>query len=153
MSAAPMLVGLILDTPPSPVAARRVPVRAHLRRVTGSEAPTGAERKDTALVKHASRVVLHRAIEYVREHLRALYRERAARSSESAFVTADDVERVLREWSACPDEAKPAFGPQRWRGAVFRGPGWRQTGRTVPSLRPHMNGTALPCWIPTETTR
>lgn len=133
---------------------RRVPVRAHLRTVTTTPAQpplTGAERRDAALDKHAAKEWTHGAVAYVRAQLVALYRQRLTRS-DGAYVTADDVEAVLREWPACPPEAQPANGPQHWRGTVFRGKGWRQTGRTVPSARPHMNATALPCWVPTDST-
>lgn len=147
----PLLAMLSLDEPSAPVRARRVPVRAHLRRVTGAEPAGGDERRDTALLKLEAKQATQRAVAYVRTQLRQLYRLRAMRSPD-AYVTADDVERILRDWPQCPDEAKASHGPQHWRGTVFRGPGWRHTGRTVPSLRPHMNATALPCWIPTERT-
>jgi hypothetical protein len=139
--------------PPAPIVvpARRVPVRAHLRSVTGPTPASGPERRDRALNDLAARAATQRAVAYVRERLIALYHERAARTSDP-YVTADDVEAMLREWPECPDEAKPSHGPQHWRGTVFRGKGWRQTGRHVPSTRPHMNATALPCWALTHPT-
>jgi hypothetical protein len=131
---------------------RRVPVRAHLRTVRGQAGPTGAERRDAALEQHESRAVVQQCVAYVRDELRALHASRKAASPDPSdhYVTADDVESVLRKWADCPDEAKHTHGPQMWRGTVFRGKGWRQTGAYVPSVRPHMNATALPCWEPVD---
>lgn len=151
-AAQPLLpvVEVIPSLPPS--RARRVPVRAHLRRVAGTAAPaTGAERRDAALVALESRAVTKTAREYVRRKLVALYESRRATMTDP-YVTADDVESILRDWPNCPDEAKPSHGPQHWRGTVFRGRGWQQTGRAVPSLRPHLHATALPCWRPVPLT-
>lgn len=127
----------------------RVAVRAHRRRVDGPPPPTGAERRNAALLEHESKKVTQQVLGYVRSQLVALYHARALTMTKP-YVTADDVETILRDWPDCPDEAKPSHGPQHWRGTVFRGRGWRQTGQTVPSLRPHMNATALPCWEPVE---
>ena len=147
----PLLPIAELAPAPKPPRARRVPVRAHLRTVAGaSTPPTGAERRDTALLKLEAKEVTVAAREYVRAKLVALYESRTLTMREP-YVTADDVETILRDWPECPDEAKPAHGPQHWRGTVFRGRGWKQTGRVVPSLRPHMNATALPCWRPVLT--
>lgn len=146
----PLMPLLQLDESPAPPRPRRVPVRAHLRRVTGPAVPSGAELRDSALLQLEAKQAVQAAVAYVRPKLVALYQERAARDPEGAFVTADDVERILREWHRCPDEAKAEHGPQHWRGLVFRAKGWRQTGRTVPSLRPHMRATQLPAWRYTD---
>jgi hypothetical protein len=138
------------DFAPAVASRRRVPVRAHLRTVGGVTPPSGAERKEAALDAHESRAVTQRMVAYVRRELRTIYARRLALLGDGAFVTADDVEDVLRLWPECPTEAQPSHGPQHWRGTVFRGKGWRQTGRTVPSRRPHMNATALPTWAPTN---
>ena len=141
------------EAAPAPAPQRKVPVRAHLRTVGGDAPPSGQERKAKVLDSHQAREVTHRCVAYVRAELRGLYRSRVIVSpfASDHYVTADDVETILGDWADCPDEAKPSHGPQHWRGAVFRGKGWRQIpGRTVPSVRPHMNATALPCWEPTD---
>lgn len=131
----------------------RVPVRAHRRTIAGPAAPTGRERKEAALDRLAARDVTRRVVAYVRGELRAIYRRRVALLGDDAWVTADDVEDVLRLWPDCPKEAQPAHAKQFWRGCVFRGNGWRQIhGRTEPSRRDHMNGTAMPLWVPTDLT-
>lgn len=129
-----------------------VPVRAHRRTIGGSAKPSGVERKDAALDRHETKAMVQRVVAYVREELRTIYRRRFELTGDDAGVTADDVEDVLRLWPACPKEAQPAHAPQMWRGTVFRGKGWRLTGRSVPSRRPHMNGTQMPCWAPTDET-
>lgn len=129
----------------------RVPVRAHRRTVDGPPPTSGAVRRDVTLAALETRAATQQAVAYVRRELRALYRSRLA-TTRDASVTADDVEDVLHAWPDCPDEAKPSHGPQHWRGAVFRGKAWRQTGRSVPSTRAHLKATALPCWIPTTET-
>lgn len=140
------------DFAPTDLAARRrVPVRAHLRTVGGVTPPSGAERKEAALDALAAKEVTQRMVAYVRSELRTIYARRLALLGDSACVTADDIDVVLRCWPECPAEAQPAHGPQHWRGTVFRGKGWRLTNRTVRSVRPHMNSTSLPCWIATDT--
>lgn len=139
-------------TPVTPVVpiTHKVPVRAH-RRTIGAPPPlTGRQRRDAALDTLATREATQGAVAYVRAQLLALYRSRGA-TDRDAYVTADDIETVLRDWPDCPKEAQPAHGPQFWRGTVFR-KGWRQTGKSVPSDRPHLHATAMPCWVPTDST-
>lgn len=141
-------------TPVVPITTpRRVSVRAHLRTVGGEAPPSGHERKEAALDTLAARAVTQRMVAYVRGELRAIYRRRMALlGPDAAHVTADDVEDVLRLWADCPKEGQPAHAKQFWRGTVFRGKGWRQLrGRTEPSRRDHMNATAMPLWVPTDT--
>lgn len=140
----PLLAYLAVDEAPA-VPPRRVPVRAHSRRVTGEAPTTGKEDRDAALMHHEARAAVRGALEYVRTKLRELYRSRLARSTD-AFVTADDIETILRNWPLCPDEATTSYGPQHWRGSVFRERGWQLTGTSVPALRKHMRATTLPAW-------
>lgn len=141
---------LLIDIDETPVdRPRRVPVRAHLRKVAGAETPSGIERANRVLIDFEARKATQGAIAYVRANLAELY-EKRVRSRGPAFVTADDIDTILREWPQCPDEAKAEHGPQHWRGTVFRNRAWVQTGQSVPALRKHMNGTSLPCWKPAQ---
>lgn len=128
-----------------------VPVRAHMRAVPGEAPPSGRERRDAALAGHETRDASARALAYVREQLAWLYRSRVRALPsypEKHGVTADDADRILRAWPQFPKELLE-LPKQNWKGAVFR-TGWVRTGRHVPSVRPHMNATDLPCWRPVD---
>lgn len=136
--------------PVAPTVTHKTTVRAHRRTVAGPPPLSGRQRRDAALDDLAAREVNQRVVAYVRTQLVALYRSRLTTDRDAA-VTADDIETVLRDWPDCPKEAQPAHGPQFWRGTVFR-TGWRQTGKSIPSVRPHLHATSLPCWVPTDAT-
>lgn len=129
-------------TEPAPV--RLVEVAAHMRRVAGAPKPSAAERRDVALDALEAKKDVREAVVYVRAQLLTLYRSRKA-SDPEASVNADDVEGILHRWARCPTSIRESTG--HWKGTIFRG-GWAKTGRYVESTRPHMNGTALPCWRP-----
>jgi hypothetical protein len=140
-----LLTGEPLDGP-----TYRTPVRAYTRRVKGDAPPSGAERRNAALAQLEAKDAVKSAKEYVRAKLRALYDSRAAVDPAQAFVTADDVEAILRDWPQCP--AVLRRGPQKWRGTVFAGKGWALTGRTVPSTRPEMRAHRNPAWRPVDAS-
>ena len=124
-----------------------VPVRAHTRRVRGEAPPSGAERRDAALSAHEQHEAKAVALAYVREKLEALYRERALASrwtGEEPGVTADDADRILREWPEYP-RALATMG-NNWRGSIWRPSVWEKTGRSITAKRGHMHATSLPCW-------
>jgi hypothetical protein len=132
---------------------RRVIVRAHRRWVTGDAPPSGAERRDAALDTHERSAATRTALTYVRAKLAELYALRCRIPTWKAdpYVTADDVESILAEWAACPAEILE-LPTQKWRGQIFR-TGWKKTGGSVESTRPHMRATSLPCWRPVEGAR
>jgi hypothetical protein len=132
---------------PDPVT-HQVEVRAHLRAVPGERPATGAERRDAALAGHETRDASSRALAYVRDKLAELYRSRVRALPsfpERHFVTADDADRILREWPQFPKELLE-LPKQNWRGAIFTRGTWERTGRLVSSKREHLNATDLPCW-------
>lgn len=132
---------------PEPVT-HQVEVRAHLRAVPGERPATGAERRDAALAGHETRDASSRALAYVRDKLAELYRSRVRALPsfpEKHGVTADDADRILKEWPQFPRELL-ALPKQNWRGAIFNPRHWEKTGQSVPAKRGHMNATTLPLW-------
>lgn len=132
-------------TPEAPPVTHEVPVRAHMRAVPGDAPPTGKELRAAALEAHEADEAKRSAVTYLRAQLAALYRTRCVTPAwrMDPFVTADDIEQLLRHWSACPKVLHEI--PGHWKGSVFRA-GWVQTGKSVPSVRPRMHATTLPCW-------
>lgn len=130
---------------PEPVV-HQVEVRAHLRSIPGERPATGAERRDAALSDHLADDAKRTAVTYLRTELEALYRTRCVdpKWRTDPFVTADDIEHLLRHWAACPSVLHEI--PGHWKGSVFNRSTWMQTGRSVNSIRPRMNATSLPCW-------
>jgi hypothetical protein len=132
---------------PEPVT-HQVEVRAHLRSVSGQAPPSGRDRRDTALAGHEGREASAVALAYVREKLAELYRSRVRALPsfpEKHGVTADDADRILKEWPQFPRELL-ALPKQNWRGAIFTAKHWERTGRMVRSAREHLNATDLPVW-------
>lgn len=109
----------------------------------------GEQRKEKALKRHeeSSRAPL---IRFLRTRLMFLYKERAfdQRHNPSAdiFVTADDAVRILKDRNIVPTDDDGEDEPRNWLGALFKNPGWRYTGRSVPSLRKELNGRHVRCW-------
>lgn len=145
---------------------RRTEVRAHLRRVAGSPLPSGAARKDAAQEAHELAPFKREAIAYLRRELVFVYdrRMRQWRASgvwhpfsidsqktaamyDEPYLTADDVDAVLREWPRRPRILDTING--QWKGPTFK-VGFEKTGRSVESRRPHMKATTLPCWRPVK---
>ena len=134
------------DTQPAPVT-HRVEVRAHIRTIDGPPPPSGAQLRQEALQKHETDRIKQIAIRHVRSALVALWveRDRDAIRWPIAYVNADDVDRILRQWASCPRELHDL--PGHWKGAIFQGPTWQKlVGQDRPSVRPHMHGTNLPSW-------
>jgi hypothetical protein len=124
-----------------------VPVRAHMRTVKGAKP---ADALPGVMASFDADDSVQRAKAYVREKLAELYRERCnafrmGAQSVEGYVTADDADRLLREWPQFPKDLLSRES-QAWRGSIFRGGGWYKTGRHVNATRAHMNGTELPCW-------
>lgn len=135
--------------PSEPAPTHVVPVRAHLRRVPGEGPPSGADRRDAALAAHEADEAKGTAIAYLRTELAKLYHERRSASlfgeaRVTVGVTADDIDALLHRWSACPRVLHEI--PGLWKGTVFRGGEWVQTGERIRSSRPHMRATELPVW-------
>jgi hypothetical protein len=132
---------------PEPIT-HAVPVRAHMRAVPGEAPPSGRERRDAALAGHETRDASAKALAYVRGKLAELYRSRVRALPsfpERHGVTADDADRILREWPQFPKELLE-LPKQNWRGAIFNPRQWEKTGQSVPATRDHMNSTTLPLW-------
>lgn len=118
----------------------------------------GEKRKEKALEKHeqSGRAPL---IRYLRAELKKLQADRDRQRIErlfgknpvptidnQTFVTADDAVRILRESKVVPTNDDGTEEERNWMGALFKEPGWRYTGRTVPSLRDESNGRHVRCW-------
>jgi hypothetical protein len=110
----------------------------------------GQERKEKALKRHeeSGRAPL---IRFLRRELRKLYEARVRDIPGGAmpqipFVTADDAVRILRGSRVVPQTDDGKDEPRNWMGAIFKEPGWRYTGRSVPSLRKEANGRHVRCW-------
>ena len=133
------------EEPPRAEPIHVVPVRAHVRRVRGEAPPSGAERRDAALSAHEQHEAKAVALAYVREKLEALYRERERdpRWRLDPFVSADDIEIIIRQWAACPRAIHEM--PGHWKGAVFKGRTWEAAG-SVNSVRPRMHATPILKW-------
>jgi hypothetical protein len=100
------------------------------------------------LAGHETRDASAKALAYVREKLAELYRSRVRALPsfpESHGVTADDADRILREWPHFPRELLE-LPKQSWRGAIFNPRMWERTGRMIRSTREHLNATDLPVW-------
>lgn len=104
----------------------------------------GEKRKEKAIEKHenSSRAPLLRVL---RNRLKLTYDLRVRKHGFEAFVTADDAATLLKELPVDRDSEGNAL-PRNWMGALFKEPGWKFTGRTVPSLRPEANGRHVRCW-------
>jgi hypothetical protein len=137
------LFGGVPETPP---VTHEVPVRAHMRAIPGEAPPTGKELRAAALEAHEADEAKRTAVTYLRAQLAALYRTRCVTPAwrHDPYVTADDIEHLLRHWSACPAVLHEI--PGHWKGSVFARNSWVQTGKSVPSVRPRMRATILPCW-------
>jgi hypothetical protein len=136
-----------LDLRHAPAPTHTVDVRAHLRTLPGPATPSGVARKEAALSAHEASDPKARALAYVREQLRDLYRSRAATwpAHQVAYVNADDADRILRSWPQYPVELHTLGN--NWRGSIFRGAHWKiVTGADQPSLRAHLHGTSIPGW-------
>lgn len=118
----------------------------------------GEKRKEKALEKHAQsgRAPL---IRYLRTELKKLQAKRDKDRERDffgkhpqptidgqTFVTADDAVKILRESKVVPTNDDGTEEERNWMGALFKEPGWRYTGRTVPSLRDESNGRHVRCW-------
>ena len=123
-----------------------VEVRAHLRKVPGPPPPSGDERRDGVLAQMETREPVKIALDYAREKLVALFKSRQSwMTGDKHFVTADDADKIWREWAQFPVELRDANA--NWKGSTFNAKGWKRIpGRTTPSLRDRMNRTDLALW-------
>ena len=143
---APVDLGPLFGGEPAPAPVTHVvEVRAHLRTVAGERPPTGAERRDAALANQEAREASAKALAYVRAKLADLYRSRVRANAGTQGVTADDADRILKEWPHFPRELA-ALPKQNWRGAIFNPRDWEKTGASITATRGHLNGTSLPLW-------
>lgn len=101
----------------------------------------GEKRKEKALTTQER--TYKNALEYLRDHLRILYRSRREERNPDAFVTADDARAALRRshYRLLEGDSMP------WLGALFREKGWKHTGKWVPSIYDRNNGRQNRCWI------
>jgi hypothetical protein len=110
------------------------------------EKSEGEQRKDKALEKHeaSGRAPL---IRFLRAELKKLFQARDLQyCGDHAFVTADDAVRILKESKVVPQNDDGTDEQRNWMGALFKEPGWRYTGRSVPSLRKELNSRHVRCW-------
>ncbi len=155
VKAPPVIGGDDLFSPPT----HQTSVRAHQRTVKGPPLPDGAQRKEAALAGLAEGNA--DVIGWLREQLTALYHDRerlrallaesgayvSGMSHQIAYVTADDVHRLLHD---SPVWSERLSGPQFWRASVWRRQFQKIPGYHIPSLRNDQHAALLQAWRPVE---